>query len=86
MCSKYVQGVKTILHLRIYIRGRLDRIISEEFISDSMPNMFGCHGIGMSFQMEFQTMPYYVKSIPVPNPVISLEFISFLPNEMTGAK
>ena len=31
-------------------------IVLEEFISDSMPNVFGCHGIEMSFQLEFQRM------------------------------
>ena len=31
------------------LRGRLAPIISESFISDSMFNVFACHGIGMSF-------------------------------------
>ena len=35
------------------LRDRLDPNISEEFILYSMTNVFGYHGIGMSFQLEF---------------------------------
>ena len=55
---------------RQHFRGRLDPIILEEFISDFISNVFGCHEIGMSFQLEFQRMT-------LPCHFSGIHFISF---------